>query len=535
MLATPAYDEGCGPAVLVIHREHDEGFRAVTPGTRLLISGRGDSVTETLSRPSDLVPLKRPLIEAVTNAYMRRNTAGTGGLVGTGGSCAEGEFRFDVPITAGPDCEAYCSYPDGAWRIHARFAPDPHAQPGDKPHDADLELFDAKDLFAQIEDAVSSWIDPFIECHSPAEFDNQIAVLQEAINALYVQDEVRIGDKAIGGGDTGEISTPTAHIRTCIADMRSAVEPLSGLAIHNLKTNYLNDIGLTISGQRALATVAGLAIVGERQAWNQTLSDLRGFFSEGTDQFNALAANGSADWAKKLTILSSLAGLGAALTAPIGPVSGGLSLVAGVAGIASNYVPAVPDASNAMLRGRDFASVWESFQQSVLDIESDLSRAEAALAKMTYAALDDLAANPGSFSIVTPTRFLETHEGSPHGELYGDNSIQIVCQRLHDVAESTREVANHQNSVAARLPSAFARHEWARPGLQGSSIGYGYDGHWFSFEKLVDSLVDLLASESRQVQWIADHCDLAAREFQAMDEQTEAAFRALARSSHGGR
>lgn len=480
-------------------------------------------MTDDPSRPQDLEPLKQPLIESVIDAYMAKNVAGTGGLVFDHGSCAEGEFRFSSETDRQLEASYryYCSYPDGQWKQDATFFPDQDMSPDDHA-DGNASLFDAKAKFEEIARVVSEWIDPFIAGHSPNEFNNQIAVLQNVINELYVQSEVRVGEKTIGGdSEPGTTTAPTGSVRSAIADIESDLEPLAGNAINNLKRNYTNDVGLTISGQRALATVAGLAIMGERISWSNTYSDLTSFYKNATSDFTSFAKSGGPDTAQTLTIVSGLTGIGAALTAPIAPLSAGLGVVSGVTGLASNYVPEPAEATIVTLRGGDFDTLWDSFKQGVSDINSELTEAEFTLHNMIQQALADYDANATCYSLIPARQFMKSDENSPESELYGGNSIQIVHPRMRSVAGKIEHIGDHQRTVAGKLSDAVNISEWSRGTLNGGSIGWGPNGHAASFELIVDTLTTLLLEESKHMHRLAEHCVEVSEGFKVAEAEVE--------------
>ena len=66
--------------------------------------------------PSDLVPLKEPLVEAVIEAYMAHKVTEGSDFEFYEGGCSAGEFRYRVP-RFGRDTRAYVSYPGGQWKI----------------------------------------------------------------------------------------------------------------------------------------------------------------------------------------------------------------------------------------------------------------------------------------------------------------------------------------------------------------------------------------------------------------------------------
>jgi hypothetical protein len=130
-------------------------------------------VSQEVVRPSAIAELKADLIEAVTNAYMAKRAPELSGLRFDHGECKDGEFRYKSPsadnvlgFSLEPDTGYYCSYPGGVWRVDETLMPDGTKAPGDSTYGTG-NLFDAGATFAMIESEVSSWIDPWADCHSP--------------------------------------------------------------------------------------------------------------------------------------------------------------------------------------------------------------------------------------------------------------------------------------------------------------------------------------------------------------------------------
>lgn len=509
-----------------------------------------------VSTPYDLEPLKEPLIESVINAYMAKNVKGTGGLEFDEGSCKKGEFRFraDAGGLLDGDTKIYCSYPDGQWREDETWARDSKLGPEDSPMFG-VSLFDAKAKFAEIREAVSAWVDPWIGCQSPNVFNNQIASMARIIDLLYVQDEVRVnGNPVETGGSQGSASAPASSVRACIADMSSQLSSLNGLAIDALEQAYVNDVGLTISGQRALAAVAGLAIAGEAEAWNQAYANLKEFFAKATADFNGFA--GTSDGSGKggetaLTIVSTVAGAASACTFAFPPAATTLGVVSGLAAVGAAFWPSeeATDFDTLVLKGESFDAMWESFKTSVRAVDEELSAAERALATMCRNAKSDLWSHPDSYSITAKggagkkaqpnddlNRFLDTDQGSAARELYWGDRISIVHAKLKKVAGMIEHVGDHQRSVAGKLggtdaagnPSAQVANEWTRESLHGGPIGWGSTGHLAEFSSLVDTLVDLLIDESKTAHRVAQHCLDVSTEFRLTDDEIETGLDRLA-------
>lgn len=487
--------------------------------------------------PSDLTPLKEPLIESVINAYMAKQVPESGPFEYDEGTCETHEFRFKQS-RFGMDTKVYCSYPGGDWKVDQFLDPDDDRAPGDHIGE-DLVLFDAAAKFAEIRENVSAWIDPWINCPDPNDLTSQMTNLAYVVDQLYVQSEVRVGGETIPGGDDSEGSTsvPVSDVRSAIVDMGSDLSSLNGLAIDALERSYVNDVGLTISGQRALAAVAALAVGGEAEAWSRAFGDLVSFFTQATADFNSYAASHGASGGgaeTTLSVLSGTAGAASAATFAFPPASVTLGVISGLAGIGGAFWPseeAVP-ARIVALSGGSFGEMWQSFGESVLDVNGELVQAEYALAIMCRNVLDDYRSNPDSFSITakgpngTPQagdnlpRFLDTDQDSAPIELYAGDDIRVVHSKLRSVAGMIEHVGDHQRTVAGRLGSAPSG-DWSRQNLQGTIIGWGPTGHQGDVSSVVDGLVDLLLLESRTAHRIAEQCVNISTGFSRTEDQIE--------------
>lgn len=487
--------------------------------------------------PADLQPLREPLIMSVIDAYMAKKvTEGTDFKFDHGG-CSEGEFRYRVP-RFGRDTKASVSYPGGQWKVDQWLDPDDERSSGD--HIGDIVTFDAVAAYETVRQHVSEWIDPWIECGDPADLAGTIQSLATVVDQLYVQDEVRLGDRPLDTGSSGTTSTsvPVADVQGAIADMRSELSSLNGLAIDALERAYVNDVALTISGQRAIASVAALAVAGEAEAWSNAFANLREFFSGATADFASFAqSSGGAGGGTRtaLTVLSGTATAAAGATFAIPAVAGALGIVAGLAAIGATFWPhetPVP-ATILTLEGSDFDSLWTSFGASVREVNSEIVAAEHALSTMCRNVLSTYVEQPDAFSITSRgrvdvpqpgdnlPRFLGTGAGSTPIELYAGDQVRIVHSKLRQVAAMIEHVGQHQRAVAGRIgepdPSG-----WDRSYLQGGIIGWGPTGHWRDVKSVVDSLVDLLLLEARTAHRIAEHCLDISTEFSLTEDRIAA-------------
>ncbi|CAN5374413.1 hypothetical protein BH11ACT8_BH11ACT8_32040 [soil metagenome] len=489
--------------------------------------------------PSDLTPLKEPLIEAVTNAYMAKLVPSTGPFEYAEGSCQEGEFRYKHS-RFGLDDKVYCSYPDGQWKVDQLLDPDDDRSPGDHVGD-ELTLFDAAAKFQEIREEVSKWVDPWIACADPNEFTAELQALASIIDQLYVQGEVRLGGNPVAGGDSsGTTSMPVTDVQSAIADMGSELSSLNGLAIDALERAYVNDVGLTISGQRALAAVAGLAVAGEAEAWSRAYANLTEFITKATHDFEVFSGvdQEEGDGGKTaLTVVSGAATAAAAATFEFPPAAVTFGVIAGLAAIGSAFWPGGEESAPATLialEGGDFGAVWESFGLGIRGIDSELTQAEYSLAMMCRNAIADLSTHPDSFSITAKgpggvpqagdnlPRFLNTEGDSAPIELYAGDDITIVHHKLKTVAGLVEHVGNHQRTVAGSLGAADSDAGWSRGTLQGTVIGWGPTGHHADTSVVLDTLTDLLLTESRTAHRVAEQCLDISTGFRLTDDQIEA-------------
>ena len=506
--------------------------------------------------PEDLLPLKEPLIEAVVNAYMAQKIPSEGPFEYEWGSCAKGEFRYKHSRW-GLDSRAYCYYPDGNWMVD-NLGPDDDRSPGDRVG-TELVLFDAKAVFDEIRETVSSWVDPWIACQSPEVFTNQIESMAYVVDQLYVQDEVTVGGRSVEGDDPpGATSIPVLDVQSAIADMQSDLSSLNGLAIDALERSYVNDVGLTISGQRALAAVAALAIAGEAEAWSRAFGGLASLFDRATDDFNAFADTGEdaggGSGGTTLAVISGTAGAASAASFAFPPAAAVLGVIAGLAGIGAAFWPPQevgPDEPKILLvlDGGDFDSLWTSFKGLVEDVNGELVAAEHALSTMCRNVVAEYESYPEAFSITENgtrgvpqagdnlPRFLNTEAGSAPIELYAGDLVRVVHAKLRSVAARIEHIGDHQRQVAQRLggsdssgnPSALVADEWTREYLQGGIIGWGPDGHYGDYERVVETLVRLLIAESKTAHRIAEHCLDISTGFSRTDQQIEAELNKLER------
>ena len=496
--------------------------------------------------PTDLQPLKEPLVEAVIDAYMAKKAVEGSDFEFDHGGCEDGEFRYKVP-RFGIDTKAYVSYPGGQWKIDQWLDPDDEVDPGTAV--GEIQTFDAAAAYSMVREAVEGWVDPWISCSDPNELTDRIRTLAKVVDELYVQDEVRIGDST-AGGEQGGASVPVGDVQSAIADMRSYLSSLNGLAIDALENAYVNDVGLTISGQRAMAAVAALAVGGEAEAWGRAYGVLVDFFGKATEDFSSFARSRGASGgggATTLSVVSGVSGAASAASFAFPPAAAALGVISGLAGIGSLFWPqdgAVP-AVQIVLEGDDFDAMWQSFGEAVREVNSQLVEAEHSLAMMCRNVLTAYGEHPDSFSITSRgrsnvpqagdnlPRFLQTDQDSAPIELYAGDDVRIVHSKLRSVAGRIEHVGDHQRSVAGMLGGTGASTGWQREYLQGSIIGWGPTGHHGDYESLVDGLVDLLVLESRTAHRVAEHCLQVSSGFRLTDEQVETGLDRLASRLNG--
>ncbi|MCW2791658.1 MAG: hypothetical protein JWO76_756 [Nocardioides sp.] len=492
--------------------------------------------------PSDLESLKEPLIEAVIDAYMKKEIPATvDGMEWDHGGVSEGEFRYKHS-RFGKDAKAYCYYPSGEWKIDIWVGGDHDASPGDNV-DSYFELFDAAATFEMIRTNVSEWIEPWIACQDPHVLADAIASLGDAVNALYVQSEVRIEDRlGAGADDSGNPGTnsPLADIRSAVVDIGSLVETLGGNAIEALKAAYITDVGLTISGQRALAAIATLAIAGEAEAWSQAFGNLADYFGQSTKDFKSFAdGHGASEGGSTLSVISGVTGLAALATAEFPPAAVTLGAISGIAGLGATFFEgdgeeAVPTVT-LVLDSSNFDTMWSSFKDGVRDVNSAITDAEYSLAMMCRGVLADYGASPDSYSITSVGQHVDNPQpgdnlpgflGAGEGDdrkIYGENEVFIVHSKLRQASGRIEHIGDHQREVAGRLSSSgLSSNSWERQYLDGSIIGWGPSGHHGDYVSVVDALIDLLLLEAKTAHRIAEHAFDISTGFAKTDSEIEA-------------
>lgn len=497
-------------------------------------------MSDEVVRPQDLEPLKEPLVEAVIFAFMMNDKGLLGNLVGKPDEShiknGSGTFKYTCPEALDWDYGFTVTYPDGDWTFNVPIFPDESSSSDSSftNNGTTYETFDAVGVWADLRERVSTWIDPWIQSPNPNEFKNQIASIADIIKQLYVQDEVQVGGQAVGApGDDVATTTdsPLSDVRTAISDMKSFLGDLAGGAIDALETAYANDVALTISGQRALATVAGLTIAGEAMAWNNTYKNLKTLIQAATTDFESYAKSQSAsgqDVVAGLTVVSGAATIGAGATAAFPPFTGALAAVSGVAALGAALWPTqearVP--TEIMLGGGSPEEYWEAFERAIKDTDLELTYAENDLVAMCTNALNDLASNPDAYSI---TRKRADGTAQPHDNLNGflTARIDISPSKMRGVAGCVASIGDHQRGVAGLFggsdasgdPAAFVKSEWNRGTLpSGVTIGRGSEGPYDHFKQVIDTLIDLLIEEYGTAHRIADHCVAIANDFAATDD-----------------
>ncbi len=492
--------------------------------------------------PSDLESLKEPLIEAVIDAYMKKQVPATvEGMEWSHGGVDEGEFRYKHSRW-GKDAKAYCYYPSGEWKIDIWVGGDHDASPGDNV-DGYFDLFDAAATFEMIRTNVSEWIDPWIACQDPNVLADQIAALGDAVNALYVQSEVRIEDR-LGAGDDGSsnpgTTSPLADIRSAIVDLGSLVETLGGNAIEALKAAYITDVGLTISGQRALAAIATLAVAGEAEAWSQAFGNLADFFAQSTKDFKSFAdGHGASEGGSTLSVVSGVTGLAALGTAEFPPAALVLGAVSGISGLGSTFFDgdgqeAVPVVS-LVLDPSSFDTMWSSFKDGVRDVRSAITQSEYSLAMMCRGVIADYNGNPDSYSITEVGMHVNNPQpgdnlggflgagSNDDRQIYGENAIYIVHSKLRQASGRIEHIGDHQREVAKKLGSGnLTGASWDRQYLDGGIIGWGPSGHHSDYAAVVNALIDLLLLEAKTAHRVAEHAYDISTDFSKTEAQIEA-------------
>ena len=448
--------------------------------------------SQEVVRPSAITGLKADLIEAVTNAYMAKRVPELTGLKYDHGECKDGEFRYKSPspdnvfgFSLERDVGYYCSYPGGVWREDVLFAPDSEKSSDDSTYGTG-SLFDAKGTYAMIESEVSSWIDPWADCHSPNEFANQINSIANVASQLYVGNEIVLGGQDVSpvGGDASSGASAVSDVRSAIDEVKLGTDDMRGPAIDAFQRTYVLDIERTLGGQRGLATAAGLAVTAEATAWNQTYISLRDFIKKAIHDFNDFAgAHGASGENIEATLgaVAAVAGLAAATGGvafpPFGVVMG---VVGGVATVGGLMFPATDPVNPAPLAlgGGDYMAYWTAFKDGIKAINTDLETAENAITKGCHRMLADYHAYPDNYSIAQGQLGTAGRPGRR-------GPLPAVANRLqpHQDAADRRSGGIHRRSSAwlgrparrcrRRGQPLITRAERVGPGLVAGGRGHG--------------------------------------------------------------
>lgn len=498
-------------------------------------------------RPQDLAQYKSDLVEAVINAYMRDlnlDVPGESGFHCTKGSCDDGRFTFWIE-DGHEGAEYYCDYPSGQWHI-SNLLWDYDQDTGDNVYDN--ELFDAKALYADLEQWVDQWIDPWTSrCPSPNVFTNQINSLANIAKQLYVGDQIVFGGQgvdAVGTADSTSGTSAISDLRSALDEMDLNLDDLRGQAIDALQRSYTYDVERTIGGQRGMATAAGLALTAEAMAWNETYISLRDFMRKATHDFNSFAGVESASGENVVALLgavSAISGLaGGTIGAAFPPFGIAMAAVSGATAIAGLVFPTreATRADPLVLSGGDFSEQWSSFTDGIKRINTDLRDAEVSIAEACNRMIEDYQAFPDNYSITATTA---KGKQGPEDDLtaFLETTIDFNDKKMRNIAGAVESVGAHQRALAGVLggvdgsgnPSALVIDEWDRGWLpEVGSMGSGYPGPYWALANLVDQLTDLLVTESRTAHRVAEKCIEVARDFTATDAEREAELKGLLRT-----
>jgi hypothetical protein len=497
-------------------------------------------------RPGDITALKDDLVKAVTNAYMAKRVPELYGLTYDKGECDDGEFRYKSPsadnvlgFSLESDVGYYCSYPGGVWKEDVSFLPDIDHSDGDGIHGTG-HLFDAAGVYAMVESEVSSWLDPFGDCHSPNEFANQINSVANVASQLYVGNEIVFGGQDVSpvGGDGAGTTSAVSDVRSAIDEVKLNTDDMRGLAIDAFQRTYVLDVERCIGGQRGLATAAGLAITAEAMAWNETYISMRDFVKKAIHDFNDYAGShgGSGEGtAATLGAVSAISGLaGATVGIAFPPFGAAMGVVGGVATVGGLMFPATAAVAAAplALSGGSYMEYWTSFKDGIKDINTDLRTAEEAIAEGCHRMLGDYHSYPDNYSI---TRGAKRGKQGPEDDAtpFLTSQIDFNHTKMKLIAGAVESIGDHQRTLAGRLggvdgagsPSSQVAGEWSRGSLpEVGTMGSGYSGPYAAYSQVVEQLTDLLLLEAKTAHRLAEHCIDVSLDFKATDGQREASL-----------
>ncbi|MBM7519030.1 hypothetical protein [Nocardioides nitrophenolicus] len=467
------------------------------------------SVTYTTSDGLD------KLAEAMIDAYMRRSVPNV-----VDGSCKEGRFEIITPrVTINHQSDRlYVSYPGGHWTKDGGLI-------GDDP-DLGYDYFDAAGVYTQIKSDVDTYLTPMLskgeggQAPQADDFDDQITVLQYAIQELSVSGEVRTtGDEAETSVEVGNVLVPEY-----ISEIEAELGDLDGMAVIRLRELYgANRISDVMTGLHALAVVGGVLVAGEAQVWARYHRDFAKLIDTATADFHAFSEGNEVSAGEIFDVVKSVADASGLLSLPKG-VANVIGKASTLYGIVKGFLPAAPAPYQYTLDGSSYQALGTSFWKAVGGLVEDVGETEAAFAtcadNAVLAATKPDGANrviTTSFDLVNPTEFLNAGEHGIYTNVNGQRvNVAITDAALKRVSGRYELIGDHCHDVAKKLEGAPEQSAWSR-GFGGATGGAF--GHYASFDGMVDILVALLKNNGDEMHAVGEKCILVLHDFHATDAE----------------
>lgn len=498
-------------------------------------------MAEDVVRPQDVLKgdLKEQLIEAVIDAYMAKGAVESG-AVNLEFKAKESEdghprYVYTLPVKGAGDPEICCDYPSGQWlqRKSGWFDSDldgttDYADAGDNSYE--VRIFDAPGTWDALRQEVAAWVDPWVnDCPSPNVYTNQINSIATIARQLYVGNAPAPGSTATGAPDSADLDLWDA-----MTELHISADSTS-LAVDAFQRTYSTDIWKTVGGQQSMVFAAGLALTAEGLAWSETYRSLRDTLLRAAHDFASFAGSREAKGEKVdafLNTTSKVAGLlgGAGKVWP--PFGSAMKAVTG--GIAAYRFMNPPQAAvldqSLVLSGDTFDAKMTSFKDQIKKIHDGLYAAEEAIALGCRAMIEETENKPDNYSLTRGARQGRQGDGDNFNQLL-TRELDISRTKLRRVAAACELIGNHQVGLSALLggrdaagnPAAFVRDEWYRGVLpEVGTIGYGYNGPFPDYERLVNATEDLLFDEGKNSNRVAEALIATVLDYEAQDDAIQA-------------
>lgn len=466
------------------------------------------------------------LAEAMIDAFMRRSVPNV-----VDGSCKEGRFEIVTPRpTFRHQSERlYVSYPGGDWTKDGGLI-------GNDPG-LGFDYFDAVgQVYDPIKQAVDTYLTPMLstaeggQAPKPDAFDDQIAVVQHAMQELSVSGEVRAtGENAETTTEIGNVLVPEY-----ISEIEAELGDLNGRAVIRLRELYgANRISDVMTGLHTLALIAGVLVAGEAQVWARYHRDLSKLIETATADFHAFSEGNNVSAGEVFDVVMSIADASGLLSLPKG-VASVIGKASTIAGVVDGFLPAAPAPYQYSLDGSSYQALDSSFWKAVGGLLTDVDETESAFAQCATNAINSASRQEGerrvittSFDLVNPTEFLEAGDRGIYTDVNGNRvDIQITDSAMQRVAGRYELIGDHCHDVASKLSTAPDQSAWRR-GITGA--GGSTHGHFSSFDSVVDILVALLQNNGDEMRDVGEKCVQILNDFTGTDASIRKELDGLAR------